>query len=184
MKGNLKKILSAILVTAMSVGMCVSASAAPVIGNVDNQSIPLSAAPGSQGYINVYGNNVIDNDRNVFTWTYDGTTAQKWQVKVVDGGRVIKSVLNTRYALNPDRRSGQNWNCTVYKYYGNETDAVVEVVGYLGNEASGYSIHLVNYPGMYLKSDGYTNNSNIHWVYNTQSLFGGQETKYVWNLRV
>ena len=54
MKGNLKKILSAILVTAMSVGMCVSASAAPVIGNVDNQSIPLSAAPGSQGYINVY----------------------------------------------------------------------------------------------------------------------------------
>lgn len=179
-----KKLFSLFLVGCMTVGLCVGASASSVIGTADDQSIPLHAATGTQGYLNIYGNNVIGNNRNVCTWSYDGTSAQRWKIQVVDGGRVVRSVLNPRYALNPDRRSGQNWNCTVYQYIGNEADALVEVEGYTDYTISldGYSIYLVNYPGMYLKADGYSNNSNIHWVYNNQAAFGGQATKYVWDL--
>ncbi len=182
MSKTFKKLFSLVLAGCMTVGMCVSASAESVIGTSANQSIPLYAATDSQGYINIYGNNVIGNNRNVCTWTYDGTSAQRWKVQTVDGGRVFKSILNQRYALNPDRRAGQNWNCTVYQYSGNESDTLVEVLGYLDENLDGYSVYLVNYPGMYLKADGFSNNSNIHWVYNDQMFFGGQAIKYVWDL--
>ena len=91
MSKTFKRLFSLVLAGCMTVGMCVSASAASVIGTYANQSIPLYAATGSQGYINTYGNNVIGNNRNVCTWTYDGTSAQRWKVQTVDGGRVIKS---------------------------------------------------------------------------------------------
>ena len=120
MSKTFKRLFSLVLAGCMTVGMCISTSAASVIGTYANQSIPLYAATGSQGYINIYGNNVIGNNRNVCTWTYDGTSAQRWKVQTVDGGRVIKSILNQRYALNPDRRAVQAVFVTdlyIQKYY-------------------------------------------------------------------
>ena len=138
MKGNLKKILSAILVTAMSVGMCVSASAAPIDpyalrpGLVD-QKVVLTPKSNTKSQLNMYVSsvNAIANGKNVTTWNYiatDGT--QHWIIRKYNGS-------NDRYVISPydNRDFSLNYytdgteNCTLYAISGNaEKDFVVSMV--------------------------------------------------------
>lgn len=178
MKKLLKRIMALSLCVCMITAFTLNASAATDFAS--NQDISL--APYTSACINVYGNDTIENNRNVCIWTEDGTTAQKWKYQTESNGYgCIKSLLNTRYALNVDRRSSMNWNCDVYEYSGNEADASIQPYYYLNMyQYDGYTLKLVNWD-KYLYADSQYNNANIHWV--DESVCEGSPY-YVWDINV
>lgn len=179
-KKLLKRALTLSLCACMMVGMATVASAA------QNQvtTVPLLNRVGTQGYLNVYGNNTIANNSNVCMWQSDGSNSQSWRFDGTPGGdRVVRNMLNSSYCLNPDRRSGQNWNSIVYQYSGNEYDSVMRADPYYAYEyAIGEVISLKNWANFYLKADGYTNNSNVHFVYISSDNIRSQWTNYLWDV--
>ena len=138
MKGNLKKILSAILVTAMSVGMCVSASAAPIDPCVlrpglVGQKVVLIPKSNTKSQLNMYVSSIDDiaNGKNVTTWNYiatDGT--QHWYIRKYTGSSdryVISPNDNRDFSLNYYTDGTEN--CTLYATSGNtKEDYVVNMV--------------------------------------------------------
>ena len=138
MKGNLKKILSAILVTAMSVGMCVSASAAPIDPCVlrpglVGQKVVLIPKSNTKSQLNMYVSSIDDikNGKNVTTWNYiatDGT--QHWYIRKYNGSSdryVISPNDNRDFSLNYYTDGTEN--CTLYAISGNtKEDYVINMV--------------------------------------------------------
>lgn len=172
MKKLLKRIMALSLCACMMMGAASPASAAAFENTstrAASQKINISRF--DNACMNVYGNNTISNNRNVCIYTNDGTAAQRWEFENI-GGQVnyVKSALNTRYALNVDRRSGQNWNCTVYELSGNEPDASITVNKHwaTGEFYDTAEFTLTNYPDMLLKADveatRYSDTANIHWI--------------------
>lgn len=181
MKGNLKKILSAILVTAMSVGMCVSASAAPIEpcalrpGLVD-QKVVLIPKSNTKSQLNMYVSsvNAIANGKNVTTWNYiatDGT--QHWIIRKYNGSSdryVISPNDNRDFSLNYYTDGTEN--CTLYAISGNvREDYVVSMVdesnGSLGDK---YGIVLPErvkcltvMPGEDVYEGGVAKGKNVRW---------------------
>ena len=138
MKGNLKKILSAILVTAMSVGMCVSASAAPIEpcalrNGLVGKKVVLIPKSNTGSQLNMYVSSMegIENGKNVTTWNYVATDdTQYWIINRYNGSTdryVISPFKNQKFALNYYTDGTEN--CTLYAISGNaEKDFVVSMV--------------------------------------------------------
>lgn len=101
----------------------------------------------------------------------------------------VRSKIDERYALNVDRRSGQNWNCTIYLLRGNERDAAITTyISYVQNDGTygSTAFALKNYPDMILKADvtstSYNNLDNIHWVSKSASSDPTSNPfRYHWN---
>lgn len=172
MKKLLKQVsFLSICICLLLTSISTASAASPENLPVRSSSQKINVSRFDSACMNVYGNNTIENNRNVCIYTDDGTTAQRWEIYNVGGqAHYIKSALDTRYALNVDRRSGQNWNCTVYQILGNETDASVTINICLtqGEYYGTAEFFLTNYPDMILKADvsetGFSNLNNIHWV--------------------
>ena len=182
-----KKLLAITLCAAMAVGTALSTSAMSARTTYNK----ISNVKHANACMNVYGNNVVGNNKNACIYTSDGTDAQRWEL-VQDTRRdcfFIKSKINSQYALNVDRRSGQNWNCTIYMLAGNEDDAAIDLfVSYTQNDGTygSNAFGLKNYPDMILKADvtstSYNNLDNIHWVSKSASSDPTNNPfRYHWN---
>lgn len=97
--------------------------------------------------LNIYGDNVtsLKNNQNVTLWADSGAPEQTWVIDSLGNGVVVKSSVDNRFGLNAYRSSASKYNCDVYPWSGNETDAKVNFVATSG----GYRIKLANYD-MYL----------------------------------
>ena len=180
-----KKLLAITLCAAMAVGTALSTSAM----SARNPFLKISNVKHTNACMNVYGNNVVGNNKNVCIYTSDGTDAQRWAIFRNGDTVYVKSKIDERYALNVDRRSGQNWNCTTYMLAGNENDAAIDLfVSYTQNDGTygSNAFGLKNYPDMILKADvtstSYNNLDNIHWVSKSASSDPTSNPfRYHWN---
>lgn len=121
--------------------------------------------------LNIYGDNVtnLSNNQNVTIWADSGSDEQTWVIDSLGAGVLVKSYVDNRFALNAYRSSTSKYNCDVYPWSGNETDAKVNFVATSG----GYRIKLANY-NMYLTAGGTANGADVYWAAAT----GG--TNQVW----
>lgn len=185
MKKIIKRIMALSLCMCMLIGTSVVASAAS--GSVTH--VPMLNKSGDYGYMNVQGTATLPklND-NVWIYKKDNSNSMLWRFDgTVGGDRVIKSMMDPNYCLNPDRRSGQNWNAIVYTYNNNEYDSLMLCEPYAATDSApdvhyGETIRLKNWANFYLKSDGYTNGSNVHFVYITPQNVNAQWTNYLWDV--
>lgn len=116
--------------------------------------------------LNISGDNItsLSNGMNVTLWSNSGTNEQKWNTSL--GSNVyIKSVVDSQYGLNV-YRSGNPYNCNIYKIAGNETDAAIDIVP----SGSSYKIKLHNY-GLYLTVGASTNGTNVYWAESSTSSY-------------
>ena len=90
-------------------------------------------------------------------WEDSGTNEQKWYIEYVQGHYYIRSVIDTQYGLNL-YRSGNPYNCNLYKVIGNETDSQIDIIFTNGM----YKIKLHNYD-LYLTVGSSANGSNVYW---------------------
>ena len=111
--------------------------------------------------LNIYGNNVssLSKNQDVVLWTDSGSAEQKWAIDNLGTGVLVKSAVNVSFALNAFRSSATKYNCDVYPWSGNETDAKVNFEAVSG----GYRIKLTNYD-MYLTADGTANGADVYWA--------------------
>lgn len=180
-----KKLLAIILCAAMAVGTALSTSAM----SARTSFLKISNVKHANACMNVYGNNVVSNNRNVCIYTSDGTDAQRWILDRNGDTVYVRSKIDERYALNVDRRSGQNWNCTIYLLEGNQQDAALTTfISYSQNDGTygSTAFALENYPDMILKADvtstSFNNLDNIHWVSKSASSDPyTNKYKYHWN---
>lgn len=121
--------------------------------------------------LNIYGDNVtsLSNNQNVTLWADSGTAEQTWVIDSLGTGVIVKSIVDTRFALNAYRSSTSKYNCDVYPWSGNETDAKVN----FESTSGGYRIKLTNY-NMYLTAASAANGADVYWAAAT----GG--TNQVW----
>lgn len=77
--------------------------------------------------LNIYGNNVssLSKNQDVVLWTDSGSAEQRWAIDSLGTGVLVKSAVNVSFALNAFRSSATKYNCDVYPWSGNETDAKV-----------------------------------------------------------
>ena len=180
-----KKLLAITLCAAMAVGTALSTSAM----SARNPFLKISNVKHTNACMNVYGNNVVGNNKNVCIYTSDGTDSQRWAIFRNGDTVYVKSQIDERYALNVDRRSGQNWNCTIYILEGNEQDAAITTyISYVQNDGTygSTAFALKNYSDMILKADitstSYNNLDNIHWVSKSASSDPTNNPfRYHWN---
>ena len=111
--------------------------------------------------LNIYGDNVtsLKNNQNVTLWADSGAPEQTWVIDSLGNGVVVKSSVDNRFGLNAYRSSASKYNCDVYPWSGNETDAKVNFVATSG----GYRIKLANYD-MYLTAGGTANGADVYWA--------------------
>ena len=111
--------------------------------------------------LNIYGDNVtsLKNNQNVTLWADSGAPEQTWIIDSLGNGVVVKSSVDNRFGLNAYRSSASKYNCDVYPWSGNETDAKVNFVATSG----GYRIKLANYD-MYLTAGGTGNGADVYWA--------------------
>lgn len=111
--------------------------------------------------LNIYGDNVtsLKNNQNVTLWADSGASEQIWVIDSLGNGVVVKSSVDNRFGLNAYRSSASKYNCDVYPWSGNETDAKVNFVATSG----GYRIKLANYD-MYLTAGGTNNGADVYWA--------------------
>lgn len=121
-------------------------------------------------YLNVYGNEVISNFRNVCLWDkVDGAYSQGWYIINGKSGNKIVTMLDSRYGLDFYHGKDNYANCDIYPEYGNDVDSLVVLEPY--NESLNiYKIKLSKNSSYYLTSKGISNNSNVRWeIYNGSS---------------
>ncbi len=77
--------------------------------------------------LNIYGNNVssLSKNQDVVLWTDSGSAEQRWAIDSLGTGVLVKSAVNVSFTLNAFRSSATKYNCDVYPWSGNETDAKV-----------------------------------------------------------
>lgn len=111
--------------------------------------------------LNIYGNNVtsLSKNQNVVLWTDSGSAEQRWVIDSLGTGVLVKSAVNSSFALNAFRSSATKYNCDVYPWSGNEADAKVNFEPVSG----GYRIKLTNY-NMYLTAGGTANGADVYWA--------------------
>lgn len=121
--------------------------------------------------LNIYGDNVtsLSNNQNVTLWADSGSAEQTWVIDSLGAGVLVKSAVDNRFALNAYRSSSSKYNCDVYPWSGNETDAKVN----FETTSGGYRIKLASY-NMYLTAGGTANGADVYWAAAT----GG--TNQVW----
>ena len=116
--------------------------------------------------LNIHGNNIISRSKNQndVLWANSGSTEQSWSIDNLVSGVLVKSAVNSSLALNAYRSSTTKFNCDVYPWSGNETDAKVNFEAVSG----GYRIKLTNY-NIYLTAGGTANGADVYWAAATGS---------------
>lgn len=120
----------------------------------------LRAYGGTGLYLNVYGNDTIENGRNVCLFIKEeGALAQGWIIKNATGDTKILSAINTSYCLDHWTGTSNYGNCETYTDSSSyNTDQIVR----LEPSGSNYKIYNVG-RNKYLTATGYTDNSNVKW---------------------
>lgn len=110
--------------------------------------------------LNIYGDNVsnLSKNQNVVLWADSGSAEQRWSIDTLGSGVLVKSAVDSSFALNAYRSSATKYNCDVYPWSGNEYDAKVNFEPVSG----GYRIKLTNY-NMYLTAGGLNNGAEVYW---------------------
>lgn len=121
--------------------------------------------------LNIFGEDItsLTENQNVTLWDDTGTAEQTWVADSLGTGVIVKSSVDTSFALNAYRSSTSKFNCDVHTWKGNEYDAKIDFIPTDG----GYYIKLSNY-NMYLTVDKQTNNANVYWAVNPNG------TEQVW----
>lgn len=116
--------------------------------------------------LNIYGSNLTSlyNSINVTLWSEDtSSNEQKWEIAELGGDVQIKSVIDTAYGLNI-YRSGNPYNCNIYKIAGNEADATFDI---LAADSNGYrKVRWTSANGSvvkYLTVGGSADGTNVYW---------------------
>ena len=124
--------------------------------------------------LNVYGNETIDNNRNVCVWTSSTGNAQKWKVSIVNGiPKIFNALANAQYALNIYRGTSNYGNCDVLIAAGNDLDSEIDILT-IDATADLYRIKLVNY-NLYLTAVSNSDGGDVRW----QSFTGN--TNQTWH---
>lgn len=98
---------------------------------LSNESYRLRSHAGVGGYLNVYGNEEVSNNRDVCIWSLDNNAnAQKWKFIGRHSETKILSAINNDYALNYYWKNGRGMpgNCDIYPHVGNDEDSFVELI--------------------------------------------------------
>lgn len=122
---------------------------------------------GASKCLNISGSNVtvLSNGMNVTLWSNSGTNEQKWSISSLGSNVYIKSIIDTQYGLNV-YRSGNPYNCNIYKIAGNETDTAIDIIA----SGSNYKIKLRNY-ALYLTVGASADNTNVYWAASSSSNY-------------
>lgn len=118
---------------------------------------------GANKRLNLYGSSVTElsifNNQNITVWSSSNTDEQRWVIPRLGNGVFIRSKINRAFGLNAYRNSDIEFNCDVYRIYGNETDSKVNIILVGGR----YRIQLANYPEYYLTASGSDDGANVYW---------------------
>ncbi len=116
--------------------------------------------------LNIYGSNLTSlyNSINVTLWSEDTrSNEQKWEIAKLGNDVQIKSVIDRAYGLNI-YRSGNPYNCNIYKIAGNEADATFDI---LAADSNGYrKVRWTSANGSvvkYLTVGDSADGSNVYW---------------------
>lgn len=75
-------------------------------------------------YLNVHGNDIADNERNVNVYEKEDVLAQRWVFKQTTAGLKLFTKINESFALNIYTVDN---NCSIYTAEGNDADSVIEL---------------------------------------------------------
>ena len=124
----------------------------------------LRSHAGTGDYLNVYGNETVSKNRDVWLWSLDTyADAQKWKITGQSAGKKIMTALDESYALNYYWASGQGkaGNCDIYPHIGNDADSVVELAE-MPSASGVYTIKLAHY-ALYLTANGTGDGAKVTW---------------------
>lgn len=114
-------------------------------------------------YLNVYGNEVVSNFRNVCLWEKsNGAYSQGWYIIQKSGSKKIVTALDDRYGLDHFRGSDNYGNCDIYKEDGNDTDSAI-MLEEVRHNSNIYKIRLANHSNRYLTANGKNKGSDVRW---------------------
>lgn len=125
---------------------------------------------GANKCLNIYGDNVtsLTNGINVTLWSDSGTNEQIWLIERLGPNQYVRSIIDMTYGLNV-YRSGNPYNCNIYKIAGNETDATIDFI-WDEETNKGYKIKLSNY-NLYLTVGSSSNGTNVYWATESSSNY-------------
>lgn len=131
---------------------------------------PLSAPSRS---LNITSSANITNGTQVNIYATSGSNDQSWVVDSLTSTdkQYIKHFSKQTYALNA-RRTGTNWNCTLYTAAGNDDGLVI--LTKVASKTNVYTIRLSEYTDRYLTADGTANSSKCSW----RAYTGGTEQQW------
>ena len=135
-------------------------------GNIYRVSNVGASTSTNQMCLNIHGSNLTSlyNGINVTLWSKDtGSNEQKWVISELGSSVQIKSNIDNAYGLNI-YRSGNPYNCNIYKIAGNESDATFDITS---ADSNGYrKVKWTSSDGTkvrYLTVNASSNGTNVYW---------------------
>lgn len=90
-------------------------------------------------YLNVHGNDTVENERNVNVYAKEDVFAQRWVFKQTSAGLKLHTKINEAFALNIYTIDN---NCSVYTAEDNDVDSIIELEQVSDNS---YKIKMVSH---------------------------------------